>query len=82
MEIKLRNFVVLVYLLKTNWAARAIKRQYNCEIYSITSGVGCVWPGGGYSHNWAWQRGSVVMTPVFEIFNPIGSIFYTSTQSD
>ncbi len=22
------------------------------------------------------------MTPVFEIFDPIGSIFYTSTQSD
>ncbi len=32
--------------------------------------------GGGYSHTWAWQGGSVV------IFNPIVSLFYTSTRSD
>ncbi len=37
---------------------------------------------GGYSHTWEWQGGSVVMTPVLRIFNPIGSLFYTSTQSD
>ncbi len=37
---------------------------------------------GGYSHTWAWWGGSVVMTPVFEIFNPIGSLCYASSQSD
>ncbi len=38
-------------------------------------------PGGG-THILGHGRGSAVITPVFEIFNPIGSIFYTSTQCD
>ncbi len=29
-----------------------------------------------------WEGGSAVMTPVFWIFNPIGSLFYTTSQSD
>ncbi len=37
---------------------------------------------GRYSHTWAWCGGSAVMTPIFEICDPIGSPFYTSTQSD
>ncbi len=37
---------------------------------------------GGYSHTWTWYRGSDVMTSVLRIFNPIESLFYTSTQSD
>ncbi len=38
--------------------------------------------GGGGTPILGLGRGSAVMTPVFEIFNPIGSIFYNSTQSD
>ncbi len=38
--------------------------------------------GGGGTHILGHGRGSAVMTPVFEIFDPIWSIFYTSTQSD
>ncbi len=39
-------------------------------------------PWGGYSETWAWYGGSMVITPIFEIFNPIGSLFYTSSRSD
>ncbi len=33
-------------------------------------------PRGVYSYTWAWVEGSVVMTPILGIFDPIGSIFY------
>ncbi len=34
------------------------------------------------THFWKSKGGSAVMTPVFWIFNPIGSLFYTAAQSD
>ncbi len=38
--------------------------------------------GRGYSHTWVLQGGSTVMTIVFEIFDPIWSIFYDPSRSD
>ncbi len=37
---------------------------------------------GGCSHTWVWFRGSAVMTPVFEICDPIGPLIYASARSD
>ncbi len=56
-----------------------------CYVTSISSTailfkiMGTLW---WYSHTWAWQEGSAVMTPVFLIFDSIGSIFHASTRSD
>ena len=38
-----------------------------------------VWcePGGGHSHTWSWYRGPALMTLIFGIFYPIGSLFFT-----
>ncbi len=37
---------------------------------------------GGYSYAWACKGGSATMTPVLGAFNPIGSLYYTTSQSD
>ncbi len=35
-------------------------------------------PGVGTPHTWVWFGRSAVMTPILGVFNPIGSLFYTS----
>ncbi len=47
----------------------------------MAGNIATVTTRGGYTHTWAWQEGSVVMTPVLGIFNLIGSLFNTSTQN-
>ncbi len=61
-------------------------------ISRMCHGPNCRWPGysectgrkprGRYSHTWARYIGSAVMTTVFEIFNPMGSLFHVLSRSD